>query len=338
MSRFRVLVTARAFQESAPESEMPVRKAGGEVFYPPQMGPLPPQDLIPHLQLADAVIASTDLYTAEVLQQCPRLRVIVRWGTGYDTLDLNACTTYGVVACNTPGLNVEAVADWVFCVMLALARRLPYQLDLMRRGEWEEVRGRELYRKTLGIVGFGAIGRAVARRAQGFDCRILAYDPYISEELFLQYNAQPVDLETLFGEADFVTVHAVLTSENRGMIGADLLRRMKPTAYFINSARGLLIDESALLQGLTEGWIAGAALDTFVQEPLPPDHPLRFLPNCIVTPHSAFNTLETAEATNRAVAETLLAVLRGEQPPNVLNPEVYNCPQFRGKVPFCLRD
>jgi phosphoglycerate dehydrogenase-like enzyme len=166
------------------------------------MGPLPANELIPYLERADAVIAATDPYVGEVLDACPRLRVIVRWGTGYDSVDLRACTERGVVACNAPGLNVEAVADHVFAVMLALARRLPHQVSVMRSGAWEEVRGVELYRKTLGVIGFGAIGKAVARRARGFDCRILAYDPHTSPDAVSAAGAEPVPLERLFADAD----------------------------------------------------------------------------------------------------------------------------------------
>ncbi|MBM3458499.1 MAG: hypothetical protein FJX77_08220, partial [Armatimonadetes bacterium] len=177
MSTHTVLVTADAFRASAPASERPFHAAGVEVLYPDRMGPLSGEELIPWLAGADAVVAANDPYTAPVLDACPRLRIIARWGTGYDTVDVSSCTARGVLACNAPGQNVEAVADYVFMAMLSLARRLPYQQAVMRAGGWEEVRGVELFRKTVGIVGLGAIGRAVARRARGFECRLLGYDP-----------------------------------------------------------------------------------------------------------------------------------------------------------------
>ncbi|MGV3721496.1 MAG: phosphoglycerate dehydrogenase [Actinomycetota bacterium] len=331
MTPFTLLVTANAFRESADTAEPPVREAGGEVLYPPRMGPLSPDELIPYLSRADAVVAATDPYTSDVLSACPRLRAVIRWGTGYDSVDLAACTAHGVVACNTPGLVVEAVADYVFATMLGLARRLPYQLDVMRRGGWEEVRGVELYRKTLGLVGFGAIGKAVARRARGFDVRLLAYDPQLSPEAIQEAGAEPADLLRVFAESDFVSIHASLTPASRGMVGEDLLRRMKPTAYFINAARGPLVDDVALVRALSEGWISGAAVDAYAEEPPRVDHPLRSLPNCIATPHSAFNTVEAAAATNRAVVEAAIAVLSGQRPHSVLNPEVFETPQFRGR-------
>jgi phosphoglycerate dehydrogenase-like enzyme len=295
------------------------------------MGPLPAEELIPYLQQADAVVAAGDPYTAAVLSACPRLRALVRWGTGFDTVDVPACTSLGIVACNTPGLVVQAVADYVIGAMLSLGRRLPYQIASMRNGSWEEVRGVEVYRKTVGLIGFGAIGKAVARRAAGFDCRLLAYDPHLDPEAIRALGAEPVDLPTLFSESDFVSLHASLTPDTRGMVGEELLRRMKPTAYFINAARGPLVDEDALVRALTEGWFGGAAVDAFCQEPLRADHPLRHLPNCLATPHSAFNTAEAAAATNRAVVEEAVTVLRGERPRFLLNPAVYESAELRAK-------
>lgn len=327
-----VLITANAFLESAATAERPLRAAGVEILYPGRMGPLPAEELIPYLREADAVIASTDPYNGAVLDACPRLRVVVRWGTGYDSVDVAACTERGVVACNAPQLNVNAVADHVLAVMLAVARQLPRQIAVMRGDGWEEVRGVELYGKTVGIVGFGAIGRAVGRRARGFDCKLLAYDPHLPAAAFSEAGAEAADLPTLFAESDFVTVNAALTPETRGLVSEALLRRMKPTAYFVNAARGSLVDEEALARALREGWIAGASLDTFHQEPLPPGDQLRHVPNCLATPHSAFNTVEAAAATNAVVAEQVLAVLRGERPRFPLNAEVFDLPHLRGRA------
>jgi len=334
MAAFTLLVTANAFRESAATAEPPVHAAGGEVLYTPRMGPLTPEELVPYLSQADAVVAATDPYVGEVLDACPRLRAVVRWGTGYDSVDLAACTARGVVACNAPGLVVEAVADYVFGAMLSMTRQLPHQLDVMRAGSWEEVRGVEVYRKTIGLVGFGAIGKAVARRARGFDCRILAFDPYLDPETLRSFGAEPATLEQVFEGADFVSIHASLTPETRGLVNEGLLRRMKPTAYLINAARGPLVDEADLVRALTENWIAGAAIDAHNVEPPRPDHPLRHLTNCLATPHSAFNTIEAAAATNAAVVEQAVAVLRGERPRFALNPEVFDTPQFRERAPL----
>ena len=334
MPSFTLLVTANAFRESGESAERPVHEAGGEILYPPQPGPLPIPMLIDHLSRADAVVAAGDPYTAQVLDACPRLRTVVRWGTGYDTVDIAACTERGILACNAPGQNVEAVADYTLAVMLGAARHLPRQMAVMRSGGWEEVRGVELYRKTVGIIGFGAIGRGVARRVRGFDCRILAYDPLAPAEAYAALGAEKVELPQLFRESDFVTLHAALTPHNRGMVTAELLSLMKPGAFFINAARGPLVDEMALTEALREGRIAGAALDAFVTEPLPAEHPLRHLPNCLTTPHSAFNTVEAADATNCAVIEGVLDVLRGKRPKYLLNPEVLESPLCRSRSPL----
>jgi phosphoglycerate dehydrogenase-like enzyme len=333
MARFTLLVTADAFRASAATAEPPALAAGGEVLYPLRMGPLPAEELTPWLSQADAVIAASDHYTAEVLEACPRLRVIVRWGTGYDAVDLGACNSAGVLACNAPGLNIASVADHSVGLMLALARRLPEQLGVIRSGGWAEIRGTELWRKTVGLVGFGAIGKGVARRVRGFDCRLLVFDPSVSAESVEERGGRLCDLETLFTESDYISIHAALTPENRGLVSGDLLARMKPTAYLVNCARGGLIDEPALVQALASGSIAGAGLDAFACEPLGPDHPLRRLPNCLATPHSAFNSEETAAATNRCVVEQAIEALRGGCPRYALNPEVLTMSQSRLRVP-----
>ncbi|MFN3649008.1 MAG: phosphoglycerate dehydrogenase [Armatimonadota bacterium] len=334
MSAFTLLVTAAAFRNSGALVEAPVRSAGGELLYPTRMGPLSASELAPWLAQADAVIASTDAYVADALDAAPRLRAVVRWGTGYESVDVAACTERGIVVCNTPGLNVEAVADHVFALMLSAARRLPHQFAVIRSGGWEEVRGVELWRKTLGLVGFGAIGRAVARRARGFDCRVLAYDPLVPPERLRELGAEPAPLDELFSHSDFVSLHASLTPETRGMVNEALLARMKPTAYLINASRGPLVEETALVRALEERRIAGAAIDVYTHEPLPPEHPLRHLPSCVATPHSAYNTEEACAAINRAVVEQALSALRGERPSCALNPEVFDLPHCRVRTPL----
>jgi D-3-phosphoglycerate dehydrogenase len=319
---FRILVTANAFLESGEAAARPLVEAGAEVVPAPRPGPLPEAELLPLLVECDAVIASSDPYTRAVIERVPRLRLIARWGVGIDNIDLEAATERGVAVANTPGLNTEAVADYTFAMMLALARRLPEARELMRAGGWAEFRGVDVWQKCLGIVGFGAIGQAVARRAAGFSMSVVAYDPGVAPNLIEAAGVLPVPLLQLLAEADFVTLHAALAPETTGLIGEVELRTMKQTAYLINAARGRLVDEAALVRALQEGWIAGAALDVYSQEPLPADHPLRRLPNCLALPHNAFNTVESAAAINRAVAENVLAVMRGERPPGLVNTNV----------------
>jgi D-3-phosphoglycerate dehydrogenase len=319
----RLLITANAFAVSGPEATAPLTAAGVEVVPAPKMGPLTEEELIPLLAEVEVVVASSDAYTARVLASAPRLKGIVRWGVGVDSIDLAAATARGVVVVNAPGTNTQAVADYTFGLMLNLARRLCEGRKVMEAGGWREGRGVELWGKTLGVVGFGAIGRAVGRRGLGFDMRVLAYDPYLPASAIEAAGAEPAALPHLLREADFVTLHATLTPASRHMIDEAALRSMKPAAYLINAGRGALVDETALLRALDEGWIAGAGVDAYVQEPPPADHPLRRHPRCFATPHNAFNTVEVAERTNRIVVEAVLAILGGRRPAHVLNLEVY---------------
>ncbi len=320
--QFRVLVTANAFTGSGEAAARPLRAAGAAVVTAPRPGPLPEAELVRCLEGFDAVIASSDPYTRAVLMAAPRLKLIARWGVGIDSIDLKAASELGVAAANAPGTTTEAVADYTWAMLLAAARHLCPARELMASGGWGEFRGVEVWQKTLGIVGFGAIGRAVARRAAGFAMTVLAYDPHLSPEAIRAAGAAPVALHELMAAADFVTLHAALMPETERLIDAAALAAMKPSAYLINAGRGRLLDEAALINTLREGRIAGAALDVYAEEPLPADHPLRRLPNCLALPHNAFNTVEAAAAVNRAVVENVLAVMRGERPPGLVNTDL----------------
>jgi D-3-phosphoglycerate dehydrogenase len=317
--RFRVLVTANAFIESGEAGARPLVLAGAEIVAAPRPGPLPETEIRHLLKGFDAVIASSDPYTRAVLAASPRLKLIARWGVGIDTIDLETATEFGIAVTNAPGATTEAVADYTFAMILALARHLCPARELMASGGWGEFRGVEVWRKCLGVIGFGAIGRAVARRAAGFAMSVLAFDPHVAPKQVREAGARPASLPELLAEADFVTLHAALTAETTDMIDATALRRMKRSAYLINAGRGRLVDEAALQRALEEDWIAGAALDVYTEEPLPSEHPLRRLPRCLALPHNAFNTVEAAAAVNRSVVENVHAVMRGERPPGLVN-------------------
>jgi phosphoglycerate dehydrogenase-like enzyme len=325
MPAARVVVTARAFFSAGRRAAEPLAAAGLEVVRAPRFGPLGEDELIAALRGAAAVIASSDPYTERVLDACPELRVIARTGVGYDSIDLEAATRRGVVALTTPGRIAETVADFTFAVMLAMARRIPEAVDVMRRGGWAaELPGTDLWGKCLGVVGMGAVGTAVAKRARGFAMRVLGFDPGLDPQEIASRGAEPVDLERLLAEADFVTLHAALTPQSRRLIGPEALERMKPTAYLVNTARGALVDTDALLEALDAGRLAGAALDAFELEPLPAEHPLRHAPRSLLTPHIAFSTRENSLDMSRRAAAAVAAILRGEPPPadvRVLNPE-----------------
>lgn len=323
-----ILVTARAFLSSGEAAREMLEKAGCRILVSPRLGPLPEDELISHLAGCDAVIASSDPYTARVFAVCPSLKLIARCGVGIDSVDLAAATAAGVVVTNTPGAMTEAVADHAFALLLALARRIPEADALMRSGGWEGLLGTSVYGKTLGIVGYGQIGQAVARRAAGFGMKVLAYDPPLQTRPPAERppGAEYTDLDDLLARSDFVSLHAPNTPETTGLFDAARFARMKPTAYFINTARGALVYEAALLRALENGQIAGAAVDAYQEEPLPKDHPLRRAPRCVLTPHIASLTPEAAQAMCQCCAESILAIVRGEKPTHVCNPAVWDAP------------
>ncbi len=319
----RVMVLAAPFIRHEPEAGEPLRAAGVEVEHGPCGHVLGREELTEVLAGCAGVVASVEPYDEAVLSALPDLRIIARWGVGYDAIDLPACTDAGVIVTNTPGTLQESVADQTCALMLALLRRLPEQMDVARSLDWRHVEGREAWRKTLGIVGLGSIGSAVARRARGFDMQVLAHDPYAGAEAFDAVGAERATLERIVSEADIVTLHANLTEETREMIGEEQLRAMKPDALVINCGRGGLVDQQALVRALEDGWIAGAGLDTLEDEPPDADAPILSAPNAIITPHNASQTAESAARVNAVVCDCVRAVLSGERPPHLLNPEVY---------------
>jgi phosphoglycerate dehydrogenase-like enzyme len=263
------------------------------------------------------------------------LVVIGRSGAGYDKIDLEACTENEVAVFNAPLALNHSTASTALLFVLALAKRLPHQERITRAGRWDrqaEAMGSELPGKTLGIIGLGHSGRELVRLVQPFGMRLLAYSPHADASAAAALGVRLTSLAEVMGEADFVSVHARLTPERHGMIGARELALMKPSAYFINVARGELVDQAALAAALRAGSIAGAALDVFAVEPLPLDDPLLGLENVILTPHWSASTREVWEATGQAMAEGMLRAARGEVPENVVNPEVLARPGFREKL------
>ncbi len=256
------------------------------------------------------------------------LRVISQFAVGVDNIDLEAATQRGIPVGHTPGVLTDATADLTFALIMAAARRIPEAVDKVRSDEWRTweprgLLGADVWRATLGIVGLGRIGTAVARRARGFQMEILYNDPERSMEVEEELDATYRSLEALLELADFVTIHTPLVDETRHLIDRAALRRMKPTAVLVNAARGEIVDTEALLEALEKGWIARAALDVTDPEPLPADHPLVGMEHCIVVPHigSATTTARTRMA--EMAAENLLAGLVGQTLPYCANPQVY---------------
>jgi phosphoglycerate dehydrogenase-like enzyme len=318
-----VLITSSAVAKFGQRAQALLRNAGCELIFPSKPGPLKADDLVNQLQGVDAVIASVDAYSSAVLQSpaAARLKIISRWGVGYDSIDVATATRVGIVIAYTPGMLDDAVADYTFALLLASARHVHEGHLTMHNGDWFVAWGSDVSGKTLGIVGCGRIGQAVARRGKGFNLRLLAYDTSPStaaEALGVKFVA----LDELLAESDYVSLHAALTPQSRGLIGEAQLRKMKPTAYLINAGRGALVDEAALLRALQEGWIAGAALDTYATEPLPRDHPLRHAPNVLLTPHQASFGRETGERVSLAAAQAVVDLKNGQAPNHVVNQEV----------------
>lgn len=263
------------------------------------------------------------------------LVVIGRSGAGYDKIDVAACTANDVALFNAPHGLHHATAASALLFMLALAKRLPAQERVARAGDWRQqprVMGGELIGRTLGIVGLGNSGRELVRLVAPFQMTVLAYSQHVDSAEAARLGVRLVPLDTLMREADFVSLHSRLSPESRGMIGAEQLALMKPTAYFINVARGELVDEAALVDLLRTHSIAGAALDVFEHEPLPADDPLTTLDNVIITPHWNASTSDVFAATGRAMALGMLRASRGEVPDNVVNREVLERSGFIDKL------
>lgn len=265
---------------------------------------------------ADAIIMrSGTTLDAELIEAATRLRIIARAGVGVDNVDLDAATRRGIAVVNTPTGNTIAAAEHTMAMMLALTRRIPLADAALKDGRWakREATGRQLYRKTLGIVGLGKIGQEVAQRARAFEMKLIGFDPFVPAERMRELGAEPVALEELLQRSDIITLHAALTDDTRHMIGAEQLALMKPGAMLINCARGSLVDECALVEALISGRIGGAALDVFEQEPQPRCE-LVSLPNVIATPHVAASTEEAQALVAREAAEQVAEVLAGGRP------------------------
>ena len=332
---WKILITARTLNVDAVGRRALelLQQAGCELIHPPKYGPLTEAELLPLLPGVDAVFASMDKFTDAVLasKEASSLKLISRWGVGYDAIDVPAATRQGVVIAYTPGLLNDAVADYAMALLFALARRVHEGHLSMRDGKWISGWGHDIGGKTLGIVGCGRIGQAVAKRASGFNMRLLGSDVAPNEDA-KKLGVEFVPMDQLLAQSDFITLHCALTPQTRGLIGETELRKMKPGAYLINTARGAVLDEAALLRALNEKWIAGAALDAFVVEPLPADHPFRTAPNLRLTPHQASFGFDTGARVSEAAARAIVELQAGRRPQWVVNPDVYQSPALRVKL------
>ena len=322
-SKPRVFIT-----RTIPEKPLKMIQAECEAIVWDEETPPPRPKLLDELALADGVVSMlTEKIDHKALDAAPKLRVISNFAVGYDNVDVDAATERGIPVGNTPGVLTEATADQAFMLLLAAARRLPESIRYVKEGQWEtwfplQMLGQEVAGATLGIIGLGRIGYAVAKRAKGFGMKIL-YHGGSNEEYAERTGAQAVDLDTIFRDSDFISIHAPLNADTRGMVNQEKLALMKDSAILINTARGGIVQTDALLDALKSNSIGGAALDVTDPEPLPSDHPLLELDNCIVVPHLGSATDKTRERMGLIAAENLLLGLRGERLTHCVNPKVY---------------
>jgi D-3-phosphoglycerate dehydrogenase len=286
------------------------------------------RELIRHIRDADAAIIRAMLrIDSRVIDAGRRLKVIGRFGVGLDNVDVERATERGIPVVWTPDANSLAVADFSLGLMIGIARKIASANDALKRfGAWErrhQLVGTNVSEKVLGIIGFGRVGRAVAERARGFRMRVLVHDPFVEEEVVSEFGGISVGLEELLAQSDFVSIHAPYTSETKKLIGDREINMMKPRAFIINTARGGIVDSRALLKALRAKRIAGAALDTFEEEPPGRRNALFRLENVIATPHIAAFTQEALEKVSATVAEGVASALRNERPKYVFNESVY---------------
>jgi phosphoglycerate dehydrogenase-like enzyme len=274
------------------------------------------------IQGADVIIVTAMFpATRKIIESSDRLKMIAIRSAGFEGTDIRAATDRGVVVTSNPGANASSVADMAIGLMLAVSKQIARKDREIRRGLYNRGGGEDLFRKTVGIIGLGNIGKHVAMRLQGFEVKIVANDIVDYPEFRKKYNISSCSKEELLGQADFVTLHVPLDDSTRGMIGEKRLRLMKPAAFLVNTARGEIVEEQALYKALTSGWIAGAGLDVFKEEP-PKFRPLVELENVVCTPHSAGLSSEASKAMAMETVKKIIARFKGEIPADVLNPEV----------------
>ncbi len=291
--------------------------AGYRLIENPHDRPLTRDELLKIVPGIDAAIVGIEEWDAELIAAAPGLRVLTKLGVGVDNIDQAAADAGGVSVCNAPGGNANAVAELTVGLILAVFREIPRMDALVRSGDWLRVVGPELRGRTVGIIGFGTIGRLVAEKLRGFGCELLAYDP--APERAAELGARHVPLAALLAASDVLTLHLPSLPETRHFVDTSVLAKVKRGAFLVNTARGAVVDESALVAALRSGALAGAALDVFEEEPVDPRNPLLSLPNVVVTTHAAADTFEAYEAIGRINATAIIDVLSGRAPANRLN-------------------
>jgi D-3-phosphoglycerate dehydrogenase len=299
-----------------------------------ELAPLPTPDAILKIAAgADALLVTYAKITADMIGQMTRCRIISRFGIGVDNVDLAAATEAGIVVTKVPDYCIDEVSDHTLALLLAVGRKVALANAHVQAGRWEMPAVVPIHRlrgSVLGLVGFGRIPQLVAPKARAFGFRVIAYDPYMPLEIFVREGVERVEFAALLSRADFVSIHTPLMPETRGLFNAAAFRQMKPTAYLVNTARGPIVDETALSEALDAGRLAGAALDVMPHEP-PVGSPLLGRENVIITPHTSFYSEESLLELQRKAAEEVVAVLTGKPPRNPVNPEVFGTAKFKAQ-------
>ncbi len=311
MARWKILVSAPYMQPVVERFRPRLEEEGCELIIPPVEERLEEDDLLALVGDIDGALCGDDRFTERVMRAAPRLKVISKWGTGIDSIDRKAAARLDIAVRNTPNAFSEPVADSVYAYMLCFARRTPWLDRTMKAGEWLKLPGRALRECTLGVIGVGNVGKAVLRRAGGFGMRVLGNDIVAIDPAFVdEVGLEVVDKPALFREADFVSVNCDLNPTSHHLMGDVAFDMMKPTGVLINTARGPIVDQPALIRALREGRIAGAGLDVFEEEPLPDDSPLLTFDNVLLAPHNANSSPEAWEHVHENTIRNLLEELK----------------------------
>ncbi|MCY3718041.1 MAG: C-terminal binding protein [Anaerolineaceae bacterium] len=327
MSEKIVLVTDYTWPSTAPEAEVLARV--GARLLEAETGS--EEELLRLAPEADAILTCFKQVPASVVRAGTKLQVIGRYGIGVDNIPVDEATRLGIPVTNVPAYCLDEVAEHALAFLLAGARNLLRYDSAVRADNWSLATGMPVYRvagRTLAIIGFGKIGRTLARKAAALDLQLLAYDPWVPDEEIRAAGVEPAGLDEALARADFVSLHTPLTEETQHLLNAERLARIKPGAFVINTARGALIDQEALLGALQSGRVSGAGLDVFVPEHLPAGHPLLTQPGVIATPHTAFYSEESVLALERLAAQNVADILSGKRPVDVVNPEVLALPRW----------
>ncbi len=315
----KILVTPTSLQPGKGSKALEQLKVFSEDLVFNELGrPLSEDELIPLLKDCDGYIAGLDFITEKVINSCNNLKIISRYGAGYDRVDIDAARDKGILVSNTPGVNAEAVGELAFSLILSVARKIPYLNASTLNGGWVRSTGVELKGKTMGIIGLGAIGKVVARCAKGFEMNVIAYDPYIDERYCSEHTIRVCSFDEVIRQSDIISLHLPLIDSTKHLINKEAISKMKQGAILINTSRGGIIDEDAAYEALKSNHLGGLGLDAFETEP-PTNSPLFELDNVVVTPHTGAHTKEATDNMAKAAIQNLIDVLSGNDCPFVVN-------------------